>query len=255
MKVAILAGGFGTRLAEHTDRIPKPMVPIGNHPILWHIMKGYETFGYTDFIVAAGYKSDVIKDYFVDYRHKRGDITVSLQSGDITFHNGETEDWKVTVLDTGLESDSGWRVRLVAEHLKDEAFMLTYGDGVANVDIDQLIEFHRSHGKLVTMTVVRPPARFGAVTFEGDKVVKFDEKPQAGDGWINGGFFVLEPGVKEFIEGNYQWEREPLKKLAEAGQLMAYRHPGFWKNMDTLNDLRVLESMWRTEDAEWRTWG
>jgi glucose-1-phosphate cytidylyltransferase len=253
--VAILAGGYGTRLAEYTNRIPKPMVEIGGYPILWHIMKGYSTHDCGRFVIAAGYKGDLIKDYFVDYYHRAGSLTVSLKNGDVTVHDGEVEDWEVTILDTGLTSNSGWRVRLISEHLRDQPFMLTYGDGVADVDINKLIEFHRSHGKIATMTAVRPPARFGAVTFDGDKVVRFEEKPQTGEGWINGGFFMLEPEVKEFIEGDYQWEREPLAKLADAGELMAYRHHGFWKNMDTVNDLRLLESMWQSGEAPWKTWG
>ena len=254
MKVAILAGGLGTRLAERTDSTPKPMVEIGGQPILWHIMKGYTTFGCKDFVIACGYKGEVIKDYFVNYRYRTSRLTVSLGTGQVTVHDGSSEDWNVELLDTGVLSNSGWRVKLVSEHLGDEAFMLTYGDGVADLDINSLLEFHRSHGKVATLTAVRPRARFGEVNFDGDRIASFQEKPQTGEGWINGGFFVLQPEVREYIDGDYQWEREPMEKLAAAGQLMAYRHDGFWQCMDTLNDVRLLESEWRSGSAPWKTW-
>ena len=255
MKVAILAGGLGTRLAEHTDTIPKPMVEIGGRPIVWHIMKGYASYGFDRFVVALGYKGEVVKDYFVNYRHRVSSLTVSMGGGGVTVHDGNAEDWQVDLLDTGGRSETGGRIRRVAQFIGPEAFMLTYGDGLSSVDIRRLVEFHQGHGKLATMTAVRPPARFGAVTLQGDMVTSFQEKPQAGEGWINGGFFVLEPGVADYIDGDFtKWEREPMERLSADGQLAAYRHDGFWQGMDTLRDVRQLEGIWQRGDAPWKVW-
>lgn len=254
MKVAILAGGYGTRLAEYTTTIPKPMVEIGGNPILWHIMKGYSVFGYHEFVVALGYKGHIIKDYFLNYRYRANSLTVSLKTGEVSVYGSDCEDWNVHLLDTGVASNTGLRVRKVAEYLDNQPFMLTYGDGVADVRIEELIAFHKSHGKVATLTAVRPRARFGEVIFDGDSVKTFNEKPQTGEGWINGGFFVFEPEIKEFIEGDYQLEREPLEKLANEGQLMAYRHDGFWQCMDNLKDVQTLESLWQAGDSPWKTW-
>lgn len=254
MKVAILAGGLGTRLAEHTTQIPKPMVEIGDAPVLWHIMKIYEKFGHKDFVVALGYKGDVIKEYFVNYRWQATSFTVSLGTGDIRFHDESPEDWQVDLLETGLTSNTGWRVKLISEHVGDEPFMLTYGDGVADINIDRLVDFHLSHGKIATLTAVRRNARFGEVRFDGDKVARFQEKPWTGEGWINGGFFVFQPEIRDFIDYDCPLEREPLVRLAEAGELMAYRHDGFWQCMDTLKDVQTLEQLWQSDQAPWKTW-
>lgn len=252
MKVVILAGGFGTRLQEETAIKPKPMVEIGHRPILWHIMNSYANYGFKEFVIALGYKGEVIKDYFLNYRHRASSLTVNLRSGEVVMRNGYAEDWTVHLLDTGLHTQTGGRVKRVAEFIGDEAFLLTYGDGVANVDISRLLAFHRSHGRLATITAVRPPARFGGISFNGDFVACFEEKPQIGEGWINGGFFVLEPGVVDYIDDDSTtWEREPLERLAKDGQLAAYRHSGFWQCMDTLRDVKLLESLWQSRNAPW----
>lgn len=254
-KVCILAGGFGSRLQEETTIKPKPMVEIGGKPFLWHIMKIYESYGFNEFVVALGYKGEVIKDYFLNYHYRANSLTVHLKSGDITLRDGNTENWTVHLLDTGLDTLTGGRVKRVAQFIGNETFMLTYGDGVANVDISRLLAFHRSHGRLATVTAVHPPARFGSISFNGDLVVRFEEKPQIGEGWINGGFFVLEPGVLDYIEGDHTiFEREPLERLAEDGQLVAYRHDDFWQCMDTLRDVRMLESQWQEGKAPWKVW-
>jgi len=255
MKVVILAGGFGTRLAEHTDQIPKPMVEIGGLPILWHIMKGYANHGFNDFAVALGYKGEVIKDFFVNYRRRTASLSVTIGTGEVEIHGQHSEDWHVDLVETGSETQTGGRVKRVAESVVSGRFMLTYGDGVSNIDIAKLLEFHKSHGKLATMTVVRPPARFGAVIMDGENVTRFEEKPQIGEGWINGGFFVLEPEVIDYIQGDQTvWEREPVEHLASDGQLMAYRHDDFWQCMDTLRDLRALEGLWQANQAPWKVW-
>lgn len=253
--VGILAGGFGTRLAEETDIKPKPMVQIGTEPILWHIMKAYSAFGFKEFGIALGYKGEIIKDYFLKYHLKRGNLSVSLNSGEYSFHDHTLEDWEVHLIDTGLNTMTGGRVKRLAQFFGDRTFMLTYGDGVANVDLSKLLEFHQSHGKLVTITAVRPSARFGEITFDGDQVLEFAEKPQTHRGWINGGFLVVEPEIVDYIDGDDSiFERSPLETLANQGQLMAYKHEGFWQCMDTLRDKKLLEELWQNKQASWKVW-
>ncbi len=255
MKVAILAGGVGSRLAEETDIKPKPMVEVGGRPILWHIMMHYAHYGFKDFVVALGYKGEYIKRYMMDYGLAESDLTVDLSSGDVLRHGNRRPDWTVELIDTGLATMTGGRIKRLQPFLNGSTFMLTWGDGVANVDLKQLLAFHQNHGKLATVTAVRPPARFGHMLFEGDRVREFSEKPQASEGWINGAFFVLEPAVFEYIEGDETaWEREPMERLARDGQLMAYRHPGFWQCMDTLRDRRLLETLWESGEAPWKVW-
>jgi glucose-1-phosphate cytidylyltransferase len=255
MKTAILAGGRGSRLAEETDIKPKPMVEIGGRPILWHIMRHYAHYGLKHFLIALGYKGEVIKRYMVDYCAINSDLTVNLQTGDVTKHGGYTHDWIVELVDTGIPTMTGGRIRRLAPHLDNETFMLTWGDGVSDVDLDALYAYHRSHGKLATMTVVRPPARYGHIEMEDDQIVRFTEKPQLGEGWINGAFFVLEPGIFEYIDGDQtQWEKEPLERLAADGELMAYRHRSFWQCMDTLRERHILETYWESGNAPWKVW-
>ncbi|RJQ38994.1 MAG: glucose-1-phosphate cytidylyltransferase [Dehalococcoidia bacterium] len=255
MKVVILAGGLGTRLSEKTTEIPKPMVEIGGRPILWHIMKSYAAYGFNEFIIALGYRGEVIKDYFVNYCNRTNSLSVRLASGEVTRHNGETEDWTVHLLDTGLNTQTGGRVKHAAGFIGKEPFLLTYGDGVANIDIKRLVEFHRRRGKLATVTAVRPPARFGGITLNGDLASHFEEKPQIGEGWINGGFFVLEPGAVDYIEGDAtHWEHEPMRQLAAGGELAVYKHEGFWQCMDTLRDVQLLENLWQNGKAPWKIW-
>lgn len=255
MKVAILAGGLGTRLSEETTIKPKPMVEVGGKPILWHIMKIYAAHGYKEFVVALGYKGELIKDYFLNYHYRARSLTVKLQSGEVRIHDGDSEDWTVHLLDTGAETQTGGRLKRMAEFIGNEPFMLTYGDGVSNVDIPQLVEFHRSQGKLVTLTAVRPSARFGQMIVEDGRVVQFKEKPQIGEGWINGGFFVLEPAIKNYISGDQtSWEFESLEKLAAEGQVAAYKHENFWQAMDTLRDVSLLEKLWQEGKAPWKIW-
>jgi len=253
MKVVILAGGLGTRLAEHTQVRPKPMVEIGGRPILWHIMKYYEAFGHREFFVALGYLGTVIKDYFLDYRLLgTPELVVNLSDGSFETRGRPPEDWLVHLVDTGQETMTGGRLRRLASHVGDETFMLTYGDGLSNVDLDALLDFHRSHGKIATVTAVRPPARFGGLLLEGDTVREFTEKPIIGEGWINGGFFVFEPAVFDYIEGDStHLELEPLLTLAKEGQLQAYRHDDFWQCMDTLRDHRQLHALWESGKAPW----
>jgi glucose-1-phosphate cytidylyltransferase len=255
MKTVILAGGLGTRLAEETDSTPKPMVEIGGLPILWHIMKIYAAHGFDEFIVALGYRPEVVKHFFLNYYYLRNDFTIRVGAGNVEVHDGDRDDWCVHLFDTGVQTQTGGRIKRLHEHLADGPFMLTYGDGVADVDVTKLLDFHRAHGKLATVTAVRPPARFGGLTFDGELVSEFTEKPQIGEGWINGGFFVLEPGVLDYIDGDDTiWEREPLERLAEDGQLVAYRHDGFWQPMDTLRDVRLLESLWQSGSPPWKVW-
>lgn len=251
MKVVLLAGGFGTRLSEYTDVIPKPMVPVGGKPILWHIMKIFAHFGHKDFYVALGYKAAIIKEYFLNYRALNADFTVNLATGVVAPHQVDPVDWHVTLVHTGDASMTGGRVKRMREYVGNETFMLTYGDGVANVDIDALLRFHRQHGKMVTVTAVRPAARFGELGIVEDRVDSFKEKPQMHEGWINGGFFVIEPRFLDLIEGDSTLlEREPLETAARKGELMAYKHDGFWHCMDTKRDHDLLESLWR-EGAPW----
>lgn len=254
-KVAILAGGLGSRLSEITDRLPKPMVNIGGRPILWHIMKHYAHFGLHDFVIALGYKGEVIKDYFVNYHLRNNNLAVRLKTGAVEVSEEGHEDWTVHLLDTGEKTQTGGRVRRVMQSVGRQPLLLTYGDGVSNVDIRKLLRFHRAHGKLATVTAMRPPARFGALQLKGDRVAKFIEKPQVGDGWINGGFFVLEPRVVDYIAGDSTlFEKEPLERLAREGQLIAYRHDDFWQCMDTVRDVRLLEDLWNGGDAPWKLW-
>jgi len=256
MKTVILAGGAGTRLAEETDTRPKPMVEIGGRPILWHLMKQYAHYGLKEFVVALGYKGEVIKRYFLDYADLNGSLTLSIKERRVERHECHPEDWTISLMDTGIHTITGGRLKRLQQILCTGTFMMTYGDGLSDVDLGKLLQFHRSHGKLATITAVRPPARFGALEFDGDRVVRFTEKPQLGEGWINGGFFVLEPDVLDFIEGDAtHWEREPLERLARDGQLMAYRHESFWQCMDTLRDVRLLESLWAGGRAPWKVWG
>ena len=257
MKVAILAGGIGSRLAEETELRPKPMVEIGGRPILWHIMKHYSHFGYDDFTIALGYKGEYIKRYFTDYSHLENNLTISLSQGRVEWLDSDRdhENWTVRLIDTGFATMTGGRVKRLRSHLGNETFMLTYGDGVSNVDLDALLAFHKAHGKLATMTVVRPPARFGHMVLDGDVVLEFDEKPQTGEGWINGAFFVLEPGIFDYIANDEtSWERQPLENLAKDGELRAFRHSGFWQCMDSLRDKKLLETLWENDEAEWKLW-
>ncbi len=255
MKVAILAGGFGSRLAEETEIRPKPMVEIGGMPILWHIMSIYSHFGFKDFVVALGYKGEYIKRWFRDFGALNGSLSINTASGGFVCHGDNRPDWNIDLVDTGLPTLTGGRIKRLAGWLGDGTFMLTWGDGVADVDINDLIAFHRSHGKLATMTVVRPPARYGHVVMNGDKVEEFSEKPQAGEGWINGAFFVLEPGVLDYIDGDsVMFEHEPMRRLSADGQLMAYRHDRFWQCMDTLREKQILENYWAGGEAPWKIW-
>lgn len=255
MKVVILAGGMGTRLAEETQLKPKPMIEIGGKPILWHVLKHYAHHGHSEFCIALGYKGDVIKRYFLDYALVNSNLSVQLASGTILRSQEVVEDWTVHLVDTGLHTATGGRVKRLGHFVGRETFLMTYGDGVSNVDLTALLRFHREHGKLATVTAVRPPARFGGICCDGDQVMQFTEKPQAGEGWINGGFFVFEPEVLDYIAGDdVALELAPLENLAVDGQLMAYKHPDFWQCMDTLRDHRQLESLWASGNAPWKVW-
>jgi glucose-1-phosphate cytidylyltransferase len=261
MKAVILAGGYGTRLSEETSVRPKPMVEIGGRPIIWHIMKGYAAHGIDEFVVCCGYRGDILKEYFLNYARWQSDFTIDVSSGDVEVHRLAAERWKVTLVDTGLQTMTGGRVRRVREYLNDETFCLTYGDGVSDVDIPRLVEHHRQEQATVTLTAVQPPGRFGALVLDRDRnrIDSFKEKP-LGDGageeaWVNGGFFVVEPGAFDQIDGDETvWEREPLEKLATMGELSAYRHRGFWQPMDTLRDRHVLEDLWASGAAPWKIW-
>jgi glucose-1-phosphate cytidylyltransferase len=255
MKAVILAGGFGTRLLEETEGRPKPMVEIGGRPILWHIMKIYAHHGVNEFVVCLGYKGYIIKEFFVNYRLHVSDITVNVASGSIDVHRNEADDWKVTLIETGLNTMTGGRVRRVRDYLDGEDFFLTYGDGVADIDIAALLSFHRAEGRLATVTAVTPPGRFGSLEMEGNRVTSFQEKPAGDHATINGGFFVLSPRVIEYIDGDDTvWERAPLERLARDGQLSAYRHDGFWHAMDTLRDKNQLEALWSGGNPPWKKW-
>ena len=252
MKVGILAGGLGTRLAGHNDKIPKPMVTIGGKPIIWHIMKGYAKYGFNHFVIALGYKSEVIKNYFINYHKISNDLTISIEDGDIELNSKITENWKVELLDTGLHNNTGKRVELLTKHI-NEPFMLTYGDGVADVDIEELLDFHNAHGKMVTVSAVHPGARFGELEIEENQVISFREKPQTLHGWINGGYFVVEPEFIDLIEDDMTiLEREPLEKVAAMGELIAYHHRGYWQCMDTKRDRDNLEALWNSGKAPWK---
>jgi glucose-1-phosphate cytidylyltransferase len=255
MKVLLLAGGFGTRLSEETDIRPKPMAEIGGKPIIWHIMKGYSHYGFNEFVVLLGYKGYYIKEYFANYFLHQSDVTIDISNNGMEVHNNTSEPWKVTLLETGLETMTGGRIKRAKEFIGNETFLLTYGDGVANIDLDDLIKFHKSHGKLITMTAVQPEGRFGALETEGDKVVSFLEKPKGDGSWINGGFFVCEPQILDYISGDKTvFEQEPLQNLALKGELFNYHHTGFWKCMDTLRDKKTLNEMWENGKAQWKTW-
>lgn len=256
MKVAILAGGKGSRLAEETVIKPKPMVEIGGYPIIWHIMMHYSCYGFNQFVLALGYKGEVLKKYMMDYCSLNGNLTVNLKTGEVKPHTLHHQDWCVELIETGMDTQTGGRIKRLAPYLGNETFMLTWGDGVSNLNLRALLEFHRSHGKLATLTAVRPPARYGHLVMNGNQVAEFNEKPQIGEGWINGAFFVLEPEVFDYIDGDdTQWEREPLQRLAEEGQLMAYQHESFWQCMDTLREKHILESLWENGQAPWKIWG
>ena len=255
MKVVILAGGLGTRISEETQVRPKPMVEIGGKPILWHIMKSYAVHGHTDFVICCGYKGYMIKEYFANYFLHVSDVTFDLAKNSMEVHQQAVEPWRVTLVDTGDASQTGGRLKRVERYVSDAPFCFTYGDGVADVDVTRLAEFHRRSGRLATVTAVRPPGRFGALSMDGDRVTGFAEKPVGDGGWINGGFFVLEPGVFRYLQGDADiWEYEPLEGLARDGELGAYKHQGFWQPMDTLREKNMLEEMWASGKAPWKTW-
>jgi glucose-1-phosphate cytidylyltransferase len=255
MKVGILAGGLGTRLSEETTIKPKPMVEIGGKPILWHIMKIYSAYGFNEFVIALGYKGEVIKDYFLNYHYYSHNLTIHLTTNQVTINGGEDDPWIVHLLDTGPTTNTAGRVRKISQFIGNEPFMLTYGDGVGDIDIPQLLETHKRMKKLATVTAVHPPARFGEVIFNDGTVTAFAEKPQIGDGWINGGFFVLEPQVKNYIlDDNILWEADPMEKLVDEKQLALFQHSGFWQCMDSVRDVRTLENLWSEKNAPWKIW-
>lgn len=255
MHAVILAGGVGSRLSEETLRIPKPMVEIGGKPIIWHIMKIYSHYGINDFIICLGYKGHLIKQYFAEYWLRNSDVTIDVATGHIQHHQQFSEPWRVTLVDTGLEAGTGGRLKAIANYVEPDTFCMTYGDGLANVDIRRVIEFHKSRGKLATITAVSPPGRFGSLQIEDDVVSKFEEKPSDEYAWINGGFFVLEPAALDYVAGGAtMWEQEPLRRLADDRQLTVYRHHGFWHPMDTLREQQVLDRLWRDSAAPWKVW-
>ena len=255
MKTIILAGGLGTRLAEETIIRPKPMVEIGGYPILFHVLSIYAAHGYKDFVIACGYKGEFVKDYFCNFRLRNSDIYVDLGNGQIKELGSRGPDWRVNLVDTGLHTQTGGRAKRCAQAIGGQTCMMTYGDGVGDIDIGKLVAFHRKQGRLATITAVRPPARYGVLLFDGDRVASFSEKPQVGEGWINGGFMVLEPGVMDYIEGDDTvFERGPLEKLARDGQLAAFRHEGFWQPMDTMREKQILEELWQSGKAPWKVW-
>lgn len=255
MRVVILAGGKGSRLSEETDLKPKPMVDIGGRPILWHIMKHYAHYDFREFFVALGYKGELVKRYFLDYCSLLGSMSINLSNGKIVTHDREREEWVVHLMDTGVETNTGGRIKRLESWLKDDTFMVTYGDGLSDVNVHDLLIFHRSHGLAATVTAVRPPARFGDLVIEGDRVVQFTEKPQTGEGWINGGFFVFDRRLFHYLSGDdTSLEANALTDLAADGELAAYRHEGFWQCMDTLRDVRTLESLWKSTTPPWKVW-
>ena len=258
MKVVILAGGMGTRISEESHLKPKPMIEIGGKPIIWHIMKIYESFGYNDFVVCCGYKGHIIKEYFINYFLYNSDISIEVGNNKIDVHYSNSESFKVTLVDTGLETNTAGRIQKIEKYVKGETFMLTYGDGVSNINISDLVNFHKSQRKLATLTTIQLPGRFGSIHRNNDgSVEKFQEKPDGDDVWINGGFFVLEPGIFEYLKGNMddvQWEKLPLVQIAEAGELSAYQHVGFWKCMDAIRDKTELEELWINNEATWKVW-
>jgi glucose-1-phosphate cytidylyltransferase len=255
MKVVILAGGFGTRLSEETSRIPKPLVEIGGWPILWHIMKIYGAHDARDFILCLGYKGYLIKEYFANFYLHRSDVTFDLASGRSQYHSSVSENWTVTLADTGIDTLTGGRIKRVAPYVGNETFCMTYGDGVGDVDIASLIRFHKAHGKIATVTAIRQPGRFGALELDGRLIRGVREKPTGHDNWINGGFFVLEPGVFDYIDGDQTtWERDPMERLSADGQLVAFKHEGYWQPMDTLRERTLLEELWASGKAPWKVW-
>ena len=255
MKIGILAGGLGSRLSEETTVKPKPMVEIGEYPILWHIMKYYESLGHVDFAIALGYKGEYIKRWFAERASLAGDLKIRTGTGEITSNGKPDMDWSVDLIETGRATNTGGRIKRLLPHLGDETFMVTWGDGVSTVDLDALVDFHRSHGKICTLTAVHPPARYGHIEIVGDQITEFTEKPQAAEGWINGAFFVMEPEICRYIDGDDTlFEREPLERLAAEGQLMAYQHTDFWACMDTMRDKVMLEKLWESNQAPWKVW-
>ncbi|MCF6157344.1 MAG: glucose-1-phosphate cytidylyltransferase [wastewater metagenome] len=255
MKVIILAGGMGTRLAEETEIKPKPMVEIGGYPIIWHIMMHYSYYGFTHFVIALGYKGEIIKKYILDYCSFNSNLTVNLDNGDTKIHGTNRPDWTIDLVDTGISTLTGGRIKRLAPYIGNETFMLTYGDGVSNVNLHKLLEFHRSHGKYVTLTAVRPVAHLDYLDLDGNCVLRFSENFRSNDAWINGGFFVLEPEVFNYIGSNdTPWEKKPLESLEKEGQLKAYRHTSFWQCMDTLRDKQLLENLWQEGNAPWKIW-
>jgi len=256
MKVVILAGGFGTRLSEETDIKPKPMIEIGEKPILWHIIKIYSYYGFNDFIICLGYKGYIIKEYFSNYFLHQSDVTMDLEKNSMEIHQSKAEPWKITLVDTGLNTMTGGRIKRVQKYINDETFMLTYGDGVGSINISELFEFHKKHNKFATVTAVQPSGRFGALNLDKQaNVLSFQEKPKGDNAWINGGFFVLEPKIFDYIEGDETlWERKPVENLAKDGELIAYKHSGFWHAMDTLRDKNYLEQLWKSGQAPWKIW-
>lgn len=256
MKAVILAGGFGTRLSEETVLKPKPMIEIGDKPILWHIMKSYSTHGVNDFVICCGYKGYVIKEYFANYFLHTSDVTFNMQNNGMEVHRRNAEPWKVTLVDTGDNTLTGGRLKRVRQYVKDEEmFCFTYGDGIGDIDIGELIQFHKSHGKLATLTAAQPPGRFGSLNLDGHKVKSFQEKPQGDGAWINGGYFVLSPKAIDYVDGDsVSWEKQPMERLTREGQLHAYFHHGFWQPMDTLRDKILLEELWQSGKAPWKTW-
>ena len=255
MRTIILAGGLGTRLSEETELRPKPLVEIGDRPILWHIMKLYSHHGFSEFSIALGYRGEMIKRFFVDYRLITSDLSVTMGEERIDWHSGPEDSWSVDLIDTGVGTQTGGRLKRIATGIQNQTFMMTYGDGVADIDVRALVNFHKEHGKLATVTAVRPPARFGSLSIKGSQVSGFAEKPQLGEGWINGGYFVFEPEVANYIDGDETYlEREPLERLALDGQLMAFKHSSFWQPMDTLRDLQTLRERWDAHDAPWKVW-
>jgi glucose-1-phosphate cytidylyltransferase len=255
MKVVILAGGLGSRLAEETELKPKPMVEIGGRPILWHITKLYAEHGFKEFFIALGYKGEVIKRFFLDYQSLSGNMTIDLSKGSVEMHGRDCEGWMIHLMETGIETNTGGRIKRLEPWLKDGTFMLTYGDGLSDVDLRELLKFHRAHGRIATVTAVRPPARFGGLVFDGDLVAEFTEKPQIGEGWINGGFMVFEPAFFDYLKGDEDsLELNALEQLARDRQLAAYRHDRFWQCLDTLRDKRLLESLWQEKRSPWKVW-
>lgn len=256
MKVVILAGGLGTRISEETEIKPKPMIEIGGMPILWHIMKIYSSYGFNEFIICVGYKGYIIKEYFINYFLHLSDITVDLANGQVDIHKHKSENFKVTLIDTGINTQTGGRIKRVKDYINNTTFMMTYGDGVSDININELLKFHKFKKKLATVTAVRPPGRFGSIKLSKDDVVRsFEEKPAGDNSWINGGFFVLEPKVLDYIKGDETyWERDPLGNLTKDRELLAYKHTGFWKPMDTIGDKRELERLWNSGKAPWKIW-